>query len=512
MPLPSAASKPYGASELNNEYPSSRLGSLLVYDRSSVKINDINFSLARSEDGGSKYLSIQGYCEGFYQGQPGPSDTSLYPLTTDNASALRARLPWLSPVPLGLQTSAGFGDRLGLATPGHVRAMRRVPGALQQIAPVFAQQSVRENIRTGRSPNEVLDEATWGLFEVGWKDAWGADADHLKTFEAIDDFVAAGYTFFTVDPGDFVDDGAQTAVSSELESKLTALPWETLEDSRRDLEKRYLGVAFDIDQSSERFDREALWRAAAKYGAAIGRTAEMYRRLAVRMGDRPFELEVSVDETEHTTSLAEHFYIASELRRLGVRWVSLAPRFIGRFEKGVDYIGDLDVFSVEFSRHAAVARELGPYKLSLHSGSDKLSVYGIAARHTSSDSADGAQALVHLKTAGTSYLEALRAVAMLEAELFRDILTFSKACFDTDRASYHISAELAAVPKLEDLSDSELPGLLDQFDARQVLHVTFGSVLERFGQRLRTVLRLHEESHYSLLAKHFVRHLTPFVG
>jgi hypothetical protein len=89
---------------------------------------------------------------------------------------------------------------------------------------------------------------------------------------------------------------------------------------------------------------------------------------------------VSVDETENPTSVAEHIYIAGELGRLGVRWVSLAPRFVGEFEKGVDYIGDIELFEKEFARHAAVAKRLGPYKLSLHSGSDKFSIYPITAR------------------------------------------------------------------------------------------------------------------------------------
>ena len=223
-------------------------------------------------------------------------------------------------------------------------------------------------------------------------------------------------------------------------------------------------------------------------------------------------MEISVDETETPTSPEEHFFIASELRRLGVRWVSLAPRFVGRFEKGVDYIGDpstssgqaLDTFSAEFARHAAVARALGPYKLSLHSGSDKFSIYPLVARL-----ADG---LVHLKTAGTSYLEALRAIAQVHPALFREILAFARERYETDRATYHVSAQLANVPAPSALSDADLPTLLEQFDARQVLHVTFGSVLDRFGDRLLEGLWKHEETYHNLLASHFRRHLSPFTG
>jgi hypothetical protein len=210
-----------------------------------------------------------------------------------------------------------------------------------------------------------------------------------------------------------------------------------------------------------------------------------------------------VDETQTPTSPAEHLFIAGELARLGVHWVSLAPRFVGRFEKGVDYIGDLATFAAEFARHVAVAQALGPYKLSLHSGSDKFSIYPIAAQ--------AAGGLVHLKTAGTSYLEALRAISQTVPSLFREILAFARERYETDRATYHVSARLDKVPAPDALRDTDLPGLFEQFDARQVLHVTFGSVLDHFGGRLLATLREHEEVYYTLLESHFRRHLSLFV-
>ncbi|UCC63359.1 MAG: hypothetical protein JSV36_21940, partial [Anaerolineae bacterium] len=199
----------------------------------------------------------------------------------------------------------------------------------------------------------------------------------------------------------------------------------------------------------------------------------------------------------------EHFYIENELRRMGVKWVSLAPRFVGRFEKGVDYIGDLAKFEAELAQHAAVARYFGGYKLSLHSGSDKFSVYPIVTRHT-----DG---LVHLKTAGTSYLEALRVMAQVEPAFFCQILSLARDRYEKDRVTYHVSAQLARVPLAEDLTDADLPDLLEQFDARQVLHVTFGSALDRFGDRLKRALQEHEQVYYTVLETHFERHLAAFV-
>jgi hypothetical protein len=112
-----------------------------------------------------------------------------------------------------------FGDRLG-CTPGHIAA---VSGT--KFAPVFAQQSVRENARTGRSPQQVIDDAKRAVEIFKWDAPWGADADHLKMAEDIPAFVEAGYTFFTVDPGEFVDNSADTDPLNVLEQKVVGINW-----------------------------------------------------------------------------------------------------------------------------------------------------------------------------------------------------------------------------------------------------------------------------------------------
>jgi hypothetical protein len=468
---------------------------IYAYPRSTVEVDDTTFSLIRISEG--KRLVVQGDVTGFQGEEQGGA--LLCPLTAANAAALRDRLPWLKPQPLGLKLSAGCGDRLGLATPGHLRAVRNAGN----IAPILAQQSMRENARTCRSPQEVLDDAMWGVFQEGWREPWGADADHLKTTADIDLCVASGYTFYTVDPGDHVDNEAHTAPMEVLREKLHALPWTELDDTPNGLHERYLGVEFEVEDLVLEFDEITLARAAAKYGRAIAHTVRMYRHVASVMGGRAFELEVSVDETETPTSPQEHFFVANELRRLGAQWVSLAPRYIGRFEKGVDYIGNLDAFDAELAKHATIARVLGPYKLSIHSGSDKFSVYPLYARH--------AGRLVHLKTAGTSYLEALRAIAGVDPGLFRRILAFARERYEEDRLTYHVSANVDKVARPETLADDALATVLDLFDGREVLHVTFGSVLDRFGEELLAALDADEEAYYTALEAHFDRHLAPFV-
>ncbi len=474
-----------------------------VYPRSYVAWEGTDYCLARDE-AGDKVLCVRGDTEGF-EGEP-RGDVLVCPRSARNANTLRTRLPWLQATPLGLATSAGCGDRLGLATPGHLRAIREV-GA---IAPILAQQSMRENARTLRSPQDVMDDALWGVLEEGWREAWGADADHLKTTEDIDVCVLAGYTFFTVDPGDHVDNDAHTDPLETLWRKYEALPWTRLRDYPDGMRARYLDMGGAhphspvLEQLDLHFDELSLLRAACKYGGALAHAVEMYEHLARATGSALFELEISVDETETPTSPLEHFFIASELSRLGVEWVSLAPRYVGRFEKGVDYIGDLEVFETEFTKHAFIARMMGPYKLSIHSGSDKFSIYPTMAEHT--------EGLAHLKTAGTSYLEALRAIAGVDPGLFREILALARERYETDRVTYHVSADVDEVPVPETLSDAELAGVLDTFDGREVLHVTFGSALDRFGKRLKAVLDEYEEAHYAALKAHFVRHLLPFAA
>jgi hypothetical protein len=488
---------------------------LQIMPRSVVVADDGSYELGLVQTGGGLRLAVLAEAasapafDGFEGEHSECYENALLlgPTSERNARGLRAHVPWLKPRPLGLQTSAGLGDRLGLATPGHVRAVRAAQSAGGKLAPIFAQQSIREMARTNRTPQQVMDDATWGILEEGWRDGVGADADHLKTPADMDACLAAGYTFFTIDPGEHVDNNAETATLTEL-----GLAAERLPADLRPPASGLLDKSLEVEGRTIQFDEHTLLKAAVKYGRAVAHVATMYRHLMEMTGGQNCELEVSVDETELPTSHAEHVYIASELRRLGVRWVSLAPRYIGRFEKGVDYIGDVAAFEADFAVHAAIARQFGPYKLSLHSGSDKFSVYAAAMRQT--------RGLVHLKTAGTSYLEALHTLAALDPAFFRSIYVFGRERYETDKLSYHVSAQLSRAPLPEDVSDANLPRLLDQFDAREIFHVTFGSVLTTrdanghllFHDRLMALLRDNRQAYAANLERHFLRHLKPFIA
>lgn len=417
-------------------------------------------------------------------------------------------MPQPQPVVLGHAPSFGFGDRTGLATPGHVEAMKRAGAGIQ---PIFPQQSIREMTRTCRTPRDVMTDALRGMQAAGWTGVTGADADHLKAPSDVDATAAVGFTFFTIDPSGHVDRQADDYDEPTLRSKFN--------DVRDEIDwfQTYTGKQVHLDTGTTiDLTEEACMRCAVKYGKAIANAIHLaeHIRKVNELAQRDYEIELSVDETDQPTSLAEHYIIADQCLTNGMKLVSLAPRFIGELEKGVDYKGDLAALERSLMDHAAIAQELGPYKLSLHSGSDKLSMYPIFARAT--------RGLFHVKTAGTSYLEALRVVAIHDPALFRHIVEFSRARYDTDKATYHVSATIFGLPAPAEVSDDTALErvYLERWDdvttmrgfinpGRQILHCTFGSVLTdaTLGRAVRDVLVAHPDTYKEVLAVHFAKHL-----
>jgi hypothetical protein len=409
---------------------------------------------------------------------------------------------------IGLSPSFGFGDRTGLATPGHVEAMRRAGAGIE---PIFPQQSIREMARTGRTPRDVMDDALDGMRRAGWTGRTGADADHLKTAQDVDATAAVGFTFFTIDPSAHVDAHADDYDEGTLRARFSDVAEEVgwVGQYRGKTIKLSTGMAVELTE-------EACLRAAVKYGRALNHAlalADHIRQVHEQAG-RDYEIELSVDETEQPTTLAEHYIIADQCLGHGMKLVSLAPRYIGDFEKGVDYKGDVEALERSLRDHAAIAEMLGPYKLSLHSGSDKLSMYPALARAT--------RGRYHVKTAGTSYLEALRVVARHDSALFRRIVDFARGRYDTDKATYHVSATLRSAPPASEVRDgAELERLYLEYWAdvpkgrgftnpgRQILHCTFGSTLTdpELGPAIRQVLEQHPDTYTEVLADHFARHL-----
>jgi tagaturonate epimerase len=413
-----------------------------------------------------------------------------------------------APSPLGLYASFGFGDRTGLATPGHVAALAQAGGSIK---PIFAQQSIREMTRTQRTPAQVMADAIRGMEKGAYHGQHGADADHLKVPEDVDRTAAAGFTFFTIDPSDDVDPHADNYGHSELQQQFAAVR------SQVDWFEKYRGRRITLNSGTTiDLSEQAVMRAAVKYGRAINRAVRLAQHIEAvnkKLG-RDYEIELSVDETPQPTTLAEHWIIAEQVLTRGMKLVSLAPRYIGDFEKGVDYKGDLAAFEKSLADHVAVMQQLGPYKLSLHSGSDKLSIYTSFARIT--------KGKWHVKTAGTSYLEMLRVVARHDEGLFRELVDFARAHYDKDKATYHVSATIGTVPAPKDVKDGRTlerlylelwedvkPGRGFTQPGRQILHCTFGSTLTdaKLASAIRHVLQANQATFTQVLTEHFVKHL-----
>jgi len=190
-----------------------------------------------------------------------------------------------------------------------------------------------------------------------------------------------------------------------------------------------------------------------------------------------------------------------------------APRFVGEFEKGVDYKGERQILEDSVVEHAVLARAHGGYKISVHSGSDKFSIYPMIAQAT--------KGCFHLKTAGTSWMEAVRVITRKDPALFREICNHVRGQFTKDVASYHISGDPAKVPAPSAIADQDLERVyVDQDDGRQIMHVTYGSAFTAkddagrwiFRDRIFRLLAREEDLYTKCLWKHLGRHVKGLAG
>ena len=421
-------------------------------------------------------------------------------LNHHNLDLIREIFPYLNPSFCGLRASFGTGDRLGIATPAHLQAFRG-----KDIFSILAQQSVREMARTERNWQKVLDDAIWGCFEAGYEGPFGADADHVKEIKDLKDAVDCGYTMFTLDPSDFIRKDLSKLSKKEINNLYEQI------SERKDIESLYLNKTYKIKEQELEFDEKSLKEIILTYSEALNHVLKCYEFLkGYKKND--FDLEISVDETPTVTSPLAHLFIVLELKRKGVDFQNLALHFLGDWQKGIEYIGDVKQFAKEFYLHAAIAKKIGGYKLSLHTGSDKFSVYPIFAQET--------EGLCHIKTAGTSWLEEAKVIAMKDPALYREIHQFALENFEKDRESYNLTTDLSRIPGIDTITNDELINLFKQNDSRQLIHITYGSILIAkdsegkyiFKDRIYKILFQYEEDHYREVSNHIRRHLELLVS
>jgi hypothetical protein len=468
------------------------------YHDSIHKIDGAVIAMAR--DRHSKFIlviagSSQGVITVFDGEQIGDSGifAKKCPLNAHNAETLRKLFPWTAPISLrGRKTTVGCGDRLGLASVGHIAAAKHFA-----VAPVLAQQSMRELDLTGRTYRQVVDDATFMVFQAAYKDGFGADGDHLKNIADIDVALAAGMPMITLDLSEVMLAKAGDWPDADVEAAFNALPPAT----QRRINHDYTGKTIQVGTHQIHFDAATARRCAVMYLKALDFALEVYQHIKAKRGDK-FDLEISIDETTSPTLPSHHLFIVRELRLREVEFTSLAPRFIGEFQKAIDYIGDLAEFERQFAVHAAIAKSYGDYKVSIHSGSDKFMVYPAIGAMTGMR--------LHLKTAGTSWLEAVRVIAINDPVLYRVIHQCAQENFKDMLRLYHITADITKIPPVNTLSDEELPALLEMKEARQMLHITYGPILKDKTIRPLFFEAMHkfEQQYHELICAHFEKHLS----
>ncbi len=468
-----------------------------VYDQSHAQSGNTNVVMVKDNKG--KWLVATGEGELFeeLEGTDVEGKGKVCALTHANRLVLNKHFDYTVPRAFGTkQATMGLGDRLGIASPGHIETLRN-----RKVKPILAQQSIRELTLTNRSMNDMLDAAAFAVFQEGYKGGYGADGDHIKEEKDIEYALSLGVSMLTLDCSDQIKKNIDTAEEADIQDAYDKLPKEVLNRYN----EIYLDQVFDVNGLKIEFDRLTLMKNVLIYGEALNYTQHVYEQYITKAG-RDIDFELSIDETETVTSPDSHFFVANELKSKNVLVTSLAPRFCGEFQKGIDYIGDVEQFERELSEHAAIAEHFG-YKLSIHSGSDKFSVFPIISKYT--------KGILHVKTAGTNWLEAVRAIARIKPDLYRRMHTYAMDHLDEALKYYHITPDLDSIDALDSVSDEQLAGYMDNDAARQVLHVTYGILLTAkndqgnfiFKDEFFNALNDNEQAYREALISHIGKHV-----
>jgi len=292
--------------------------------------------------------------------------------------------------------SFGIGDRFGREGKAQLQAVIKAKSQGVDIVPVW-NKSHREHSIVKTEPADVRIEADDAVKMMGWAGSYYVDADHIG-LKNVDLFIESS-DFFTLDVADFIGESANEGNVKEFVDKY----------------KKYTG-ALSIDGIEESFDitKEQIEHITRKYLLAVKEAGKIYRHIEAAKGAGNFIAEVSMDETDAPQSPVEMLFILGAIAEEGIAAQTIAPKFTGRFNKGVDYVGDVGQFAAEFEADLAViafaVREFGlptNLKLSIHSGSDKFSIYEPIRKAKKKFDAG-----LHLKTAGTTWLEELIGLAV----------------------------------------------------------------------------------------------------
>lgn len=409
--------------------------------------------------------------------------------------------------------SFGVGDRFAHQAKAQLQACMQAAAAGVEVAPVW-NKSYREHSIVGSQPASVRTAAEAAVRELDWTKPFHLDADHIR-LETVDTFLEA-CDFYTLDVADAI---GQPAAAADVQAFVDRHP-------------ELIGklVIPGINEPFET-DRAEIERIANKFLSAAQEAGRLYRHIAAAKGEGRFITEVSMDETDSPQTPPELLVILAALADEKIPAQTIAPKFTGRFNKGVDYVGDVAQFEKEFNEDLAViAHAVKQYglpdnlKLSVHSGSDKFSIYEPIRKALKRTGAG-----IHVKTAGTNWLEELIGLAesggaglQLAKEIYGEALDHIDALsapyatvIDIDRAQLPSKEEVA------EWSSEQFVSALrhDQSNAgynlhlRQLLHVGF-KVAAKMGDRYLDMLKACEPTVSKNVTENlYERHLKPlFIG
>lgn len=388
--------------------------------------------------------------------------------------------------------SIGVGDRFTLQGKAQLSAIMKANEKGLEITPVW-NKSNREHIYVGTVPADTRNEADEAVKALNYKGAYFVDADHIN-LDTVSKYVEMS-DFFTLDVASFI---GKESKKEDVDAFVASC-------------KKYMGqLQIPGIESPLNITDELLHDVAGKFLAATQQAYEIYAYLKKEKGEGNFITEVSMDEVESPQTPIEMLFILKMLADKGVPVQTIAPKFTGRFNKGVDYVGDLDQFAKEFEEDVLVidyaVKEFGlpqDLKLSVHSGSDKFSIYPIMANVIAKHDKG-----LHIKTAGTTWLEEVIGLAVAGG----DGLSLAKKIYEN---SYNRRDELCApyadvididpaqLPSIEEVNgwSSEkyantlrhIPGHPDyNSNFRQLIHVAY-AVAAKMGDEYTDLLTKHAE-------------------
>jgi len=409
--------------------------------------------------------------------------------------------------------SMGIGDRFGLEGHAQMRAFQVAKERGVEITPVW-NKSNREHTLIGTEPLNVRKEADAATKAAGWTGAYCVDADHIG-LSNVDRFIEAS-DFYTIDVADYI---GKAASSDSIVAYLA--------DMKRFVGELWLpGIAEPV-----KVTQALLEEIAGKYLYAVEQASRVYQHIVAKKGAGNFITEVSFDEANSPQTPAELLFILAGLAREKIPVMTVAPKFSGEFLKGIDYVGDIVQFTREFEADLGVLEfaraEFGlpdGLKLSIHSGSDKFSLYPIMHRAIKAKGAG-----IHLKTAGTTWLEEVIGLASAGGEG----LAFAKALYREGYARYDEMARPYLLVIQIDKAKLPTPDAVDKYTApeyvqalqhvqncksfnihlRQLVHISFKIAAEK-GESYLGLLKTHRKAVETCVTENILkRHVEPlFLG